>query len=171
MHISAGKESICFKRRPVLPSCVGKASCTSGPAGNRLLFLLCSLWLHQWDALNKYEAENPTGALTRRGLPGINFSTDNIAFFILFLLEEAKFHSFWLGASPALMEPQADLTKHVGGQQFGPLTSLFPYRMILVCALYLLRVLFTAWMQESWNAPSTKSWKNISSCLPTELTF
>lgn len=69
-----------------------------------------------------------------------------------------------LGYSPALMEPWLDLLEHAGRWKSGPLTECFHGRNPW-------RVLFTAWMQESWNALPIKSWWNISICLPTNLTF
>lgn len=67
-------------------------------------FCFCSFWLHQQDAGNKYEAEEPRGDLTLRGLPGMKFPTDAIPFFVLFLLEKAEFHPFqqpdWKPAQP-----------------------------------------------------------------------
>lgn len=81
-----------------------------GPAGGACA-QCCPSGLRQQGAFNKQEAENPTGDLTLRGLPEINFPADNISFFILLLFGEAKIHSFssLIGRQPSL-EGETKLT-------------------------------------------------------------
>lgn len=87
--MAALKERLCFKHRLVLPSAVWQAPSTSGPVGNCLLLRVREGSLRKKRETNVRQRISQ-GIVTLGGQPGINFPTDNIPFFILFLLEEVS---------------------------------------------------------------------------------